>query len=104
MKKFLILLSPLLMVGLAPAPDVIYPVLEDHTDTNLSKACPYYSTPSASNIGADEDSNVPTYNHCSVCQQGVLLEHEGGIIRCTYCGVREKYNKENLTSISEDLK
>jgi hypothetical protein len=92
------------MIGLSTKPDEMQPVLEDHTDINLSKACPYYSPSSVSNADDVEDSNVPVYNHCTVCQQGVLLEHDGGIIRCTYCGVKEKYNKETVTSIVEDLK
>jgi hypothetical protein len=27
-----------------------------------------------------------TYNHCKVCDIGVLLPHDGGVVKCTYCG------------------
>jgi len=36
----------------------------------------------------NEDDISSGYQHCRTCNYGVFLEHEG-VIKCTYCGVRQ---------------
>jgi hypothetical protein len=32
------------------------------------------------------------YKHCASCDHGVFLEHDDGVRKCSYCGVKETTN------------
>lgn len=103
MKKIVTLISLIVFTGISPKYNDATSPANSKEDSKLSSSCPYY-IPATSNLDdSSEEGEVPTYIHCSVCQQGVLLGHEDGIVRCTYCGVKEKYNK-GVTLQTESLK
>jgi hypothetical protein len=60
-------------------PKVIVPV----TNYDLKK-CP--ASEYATTIVMDLE-----YKHCTTCDHGVFLEHDDGVVKCTYCGVKETY-------------
>lgn len=56
------------------------------TNTSLDK-CPATGQPTYT---ATFDIDL-VYKHCNTCGYGVFLDHEDGITKCTYCGVKEEY-------------
>jgi hypothetical protein len=56
------------------------------TNYSLDK-CPATGQPSYS---ASIDIEA-IYKHCPTCNHGVFLEHDDGITKCTFCGIKEEH-------------